>query len=387
MADELIPDFAMLRRKCESEGVAFPEAMFSPYRVQVSKNHADTMAEIVKQVERVAALEDYQEKVLQWAPAIAGYDPGVHGVFFGYDFHIGDTGPKLIEINTNAGGAYLNVLLLRAWGLSSLAEDTLFEMFLEEWSLVRRGRILKQVAIVDDDCLSQFLYPEFCLFKKLFESRGISAVIIDAKDLEYRDGILYHNDLPIDLVYNRLTDFPLELEAHRALKTAYLDGAVVLTPHPRAHALFADKRNLSVLSDPASLAAFGLPDAVIELLSHGIAKTRIVSCEDPEELWQERRKLFFKPDSGYGAKAVYRGDKLTRRVWGEILGSSYVCQEYVPPMEMAVFPAEEPVRMKYDYRNFVYRGRVQLLAARLYQGQTTNFRTEGGGFAPVFIAS
>ena len=27
---------------------------------------------------------------------------------------------------------------------------------------------------------------------------------------------------------------------------------------------------------------------------------------------------------------------------------------------------------------------VQWLAARLYQGQTTNFRTPGGGFAPVY---
>jgi hypothetical protein len=26
-----------------------------------------------------------------------------------------------------------------------------------------------------------------------------------------------------------------------------------------------------------------------------------------------------------------------------------------------------------------------LVAARLYQGQTTNFRTPGGGFAPVFV--
>jgi hypothetical protein len=26
---------------------------------------------------------------------------------------------------------------------------------------------------------------------------------------------------------------------------------------------------------------------------------------------------------------------------------------------------------------------VQLIAARLWQGQTTNFRTPGGGFAPV----
>jgi hypothetical protein len=43
-------------------------------------------------------------------------------------------------------------------------------------------------------------------------------------------------------------------------------------------------------------------------------------------------------------------------------------------------------RMKVDIRNYVYHGRVQLLAARLYQGQTTNFRTERGGFAPVLTA-
>jgi len=39
--------------------------------------------------------------------------------------------------------------------------------------------------------------------------------------------------------------------------------------------------------------------------------------------------------------------------------------------------------MKVDVRNYVYDGRVQQLAARLYQGQTTNMRTAGGGFAPV----
>ena len=41
--------------------------------------------------------------------------------------------------------------------------------------------------------------------------------------------------------------------------------------------------------------------------------------------------------------------------------------------------------MKADLRNFTYDGAVQLIAARLYQGQTTNFRTPGGGFAPVFV--
>jgi hypothetical protein len=39
--------------------------------------------------------------------------------------------------------------------------------------------------------------------------------------------------------------------------------------------------------------------------------------------------------------------------------------------------------MKLDIRNYTYDGKVQLVAARLYKGQTTNFRTMGGGFARV----
>lgn len=32
----------------------------------------------------------------------------------GYDFHVTPEGPKLIEINTNAGGAFLNAALREA---------------------------------------------------------------------------------------------------------------------------------------------------------------------------------------------------------------------------------------------------------------------------------
>jgi hypothetical protein len=55
----------------------------------------------------------------------------------------------------------------------------------------------------------------------------------------------------------------------------------------------------------------------------------------------------------------------------------------------SVLPGERPVAadapaLKFDLRNYVYDGEVQWVAARLYQGQTTNFRTPGGGFAPVY---
>ena len=82
---------------------------------------------------------------------------------------------------------------------------------------------------------------------------------------------------PIDLVYNRLTDFALSDARSRALREAYLTGAAVLTPHPRAHALYADKRNLALLSDPVRLRALGVGAGTIEILVRGIARTEVLA--------------------------------------------------------------------------------------------------------------
>src|SRR5690606_4390388 len=92
--------------------------------------------------------------------------------------------------------------------------------------------------------------PEFLLFRHLFRSAGIDAVICDPGELAFADGRLTHAGAPIDLIYNRLTDFYLQAPALAALRAAYEAGAVVLSPNPHAHALYADKRNLALLSNP-----------------------------------------------------------------------------------------------------------------------------------------
>jgi hypothetical protein len=158
-----------------------------------------------------------------------------------------------------------------------------------------------------------------------------------------------------------------------------------VTPHPRAHALYADKRNLALLADEAALREMGADERMREALLAGIARTEIVRREDAERLWGRRKRLFFKPAAGYGSKAAYRGDKLTRRVFEEILSGDYVAQALAPPSERRLRLGNEDSEFKFDLRNYVYGGRVQLIATRLYQGQTTNFRTPGGGFAPVVI--
>lgn len=355
-------------------------------RVAVTARQADQMARVVAAVEQVAALPAYRAAVLAHAPASARHDPGTPGVFFGFDFHLTADGPRLIEINTNAGGALLHVARADARPEArAAAEERFHAMFAEEWRIRHGDRPLGSVAIVDDHPEGQGLYTEFVLFRRLFERHGLHAEIVDARHLACRDGALWHGERRIDLVYNRLTDFGLDQAAHRALRQAYLDDAALVTPHPRAHALFADKRNLVLLGDRDTLVGWGVDPATADLLAGAVPPTMPVDAAHADALWRDRRRLFFKPVQGYGSKGAYRGDKLTTRVWGEILKADYVAQAYVPASEERVAMAAGELMLKCDIRNYAYRGRVQLLAARLYQGQTTNLRTPGGGFACVEI--
>ncbi len=382
---------AMVRERCPYLFAALPVFVATPQLQQ--------MAHVIQAVESVVALPAYREQVLAAAPAIARLGTsGPRGVFFGYDFHLDQGHLGLIEINTNAGGAMLNAVLARAHRaccaamgamvptLANVAafEQRIVEMFRHEWRLSGRTRPLVSIAIVDEAPEQQYLYPEFLLFQQLFERLGLRAVIACPASLEWRDGWLWFGDLAIDLVYNRLTDFYLEQPGSAALREATLRQVVVLTPNPQAHALYADKRRLALFSDAARLQALGVPQATQQVLLEHVPRTELVDGADAQRLWDARRGLFFKPVAGFGSRAAYRGDKLTRRVWQEILAGDYVAQAIVAPGQRMVDKFDAGKAMKFDLRAYAYEGAVQWVAARMYQGQTTNFRTPGGGFAPVY---
>jgi hypothetical protein len=376
-------------------GASHPH-LFSRTAMFVDATTLSTMAEVVAAVERVVALPAYRAAVLAGAHPHAQHEPKTRGAFLGYDFHLSAAGPQLIEINTNAGGGLLNALLRSAQrACCAPVADALgvgtdrglspfYEMVAEEWRLARGERPLRRVAVVDDQPEAQYLYPEFLLFAQLVRSRGIDAVICDASDLVVRDDQLLAGGDVVDLVYNRTTDFALSEPRHAALAQAYLRDLAVVTPHPRAHALYADKRRLALLSDRDALAEVGAAPAEVELLLRHVPRTRVVEPSQRDVLWSERKALFFKPQSGYGSKAAYRGDKLTKGVFERILHEPYVVQTLVPPSGRTIRVASGTLELRADVRNFAYAGRVQLVCARLYQGQTTNFRTPGGGFAPVY---
>ena len=361
---------------------------FSAATITIGSPMMQAMADLIAAIEAVIALPAYQSHALAQAPAIARLPTRARGAFMGYDFHLTDSGPKLIEINTNAGGGLLNAYLLTACGRTeegAALRDRFVAMFREEWRLERGDVPLRRIAIIDEKPAEQFLSPEFVLFKELFEEHGIAAVICDPAELASDGQRLLYAGEPVDLIYNRLTDFSLDATVNGKIRAIFENGGVVMTPHPRAHALYADKRNLMLLSDDAALQALGVGEAARKILLAGIPKTVAVTPEQGESFWAERKRWFFKPPAGFGSRAAYRGDKLTKRVFEDILHGGYIAQEIAPPSEHVVPVADGETTMKADIRCYVYDGRIQLVAARLYQGQTTNFRTPGGGFAPVFV--
>jgi hypothetical protein len=369
--------------------------------ISLDPAHYAVLTRTVAAAFRLAHGEGWQALVDAEAPAHLRFAPGNHGVFMGYDFHVTPAGPRLIEINTNAGGALVNGLHTAALcdpvRLACLCadlmpvetmEERLVAQFVAELEAVRgAGARPRRVAIAYEAPERQFLYAEFELMRGLFERRGIEAHICDTGELAWRGGALELGGAAVDLVYLRDTDFTLETPRAAGLRTAYLARAVVVTPSPREYYLLADKRRLALLSSPAALAAAGATAEEAALFAAVVPEARLLAELDAERVWRERAEWVFKPATAFGSRAVYRGDKISRRRFEEVLATpGYLAQRRAPPGEIEVETSDGPQRMKFDVRAYAYRGEILLLGARAYQGQVTNLRSPGGGFSAICVA-
>jgi hypothetical protein len=350
---------------------------------------------------RLAHAPAYQERVDLDADAFARFAPGNTGVFMGYDFHLTPAGPKLIEVNTNAGGALLNGLHTAALcdpaRLACLCADLLpveaiqeriVRTFVAEFEAVRgAGARPALVAIADDRPREQFLYPEFELFVSLFAAAGIRAEICDTTELARVEGGVALRGERVDLVYLRDTDFALATPRSAALRAAYLAREVVVTPAPREHHLLANKRRLALFSSREALAGVGASDEDARLLLDVVPETVGFAELGRERAWSERKQWVFKPSASFGSRAVYRGDKVSRAKLDQIAADpDYLAQRRVEPGLLEVETESGRREMKFDVRAYAYRDAVLLLGARVYQGQVTNLRSAGGGFSAICVA-
>lgn len=371
-------------------------------RTGVLLDEADlaSMTAVIEAIETVIRNQHYLAEKVAREPSLQAWQRvSGHGLIMSYDFHIGESGPKLIEVNTNAGGGFLVNELHSVsqslyppccgFGPLGLNREKLYELLqLESNSAGRKGGPAKAV-IVDENPQEQYLYPDMEIARDYFERSGVQTRIADIKDLVFTEGVLRYRGEVVDMVYNRSTDFTLQKRHSKALREAALSNAAVVSPNRYHHTLYADKRNFIDWTDKEKLLRYGLSDELCDLLKRHLPETCILDEENADSLYANRKQMFFKPVDGYGSKAVYRGDKITARVWQQIedavkSGQRYIAQKRVPPTLRAVDNANGNRRLKYDIRLYTYSGTPMIAAARIYQGQTTNFRTDGGGLAPVY---
>lgn len=359
--------------------------------IKLPKNIIEQMQNLITAVEKVITISNEKNN-----NSSNIRNDNLKGIFMGYDFHLQNNNenknknitPKLIEINTNAGGAFLNLCLLNAIykndknNVADKLANEFVAMFKNEFAIFSNNqKNLQTIAIVDENPSEQFLYPEFEICQKILVKNNIQTIISSPENLSIQNNNLYYNNsIKIDFVYNRLTDFYLRSNAkNNALLTAYQNDFAAISPNPKIYDLYANKNNLINLSNADFLDNLNIDNQSKNILLKHIPKILKVKNNDTEYLWKQRKNLFFKTAEGYGSKAVYRGDKLTKKVFAEIIESdAYLAQEIIPPSEHLLKNINAV--MKADFRCYCYNGKIQLVAARLYQGQTTNFRTENGGF-------
>ncbi len=363
--------------------------LISPLELRLPKDLRVTAEQAIQAFYRVSRRREYQD---QLTPDPVGSVPIPHqSVLMAYDFHSNEAGELfLIEINTNASG-YLLASVMEMVKLGIKPEDyqplkLLRESFLSELTAFGHPHSKAPfVAITDEDLRNQKMYPEFLMYRDLFTSWGWRAELVEAKEFTFHDGKLRTPKGEIvDLVYNRATDFYFNNPELSALREAHVARAACVTPNPREYWLLADKERLINLSFDDFWRRLNAPEcreAIQKVLLPTYEKSHFSS---ENEIWDQRKSLFFKPRQSHGGKSVYRGESVSRKVFERLMSEDVVIQRFQPAQK---FPTDDPrsvlANWKFDIRFFVYQDKIQLAAARAYQGQVTNFASPLGGFTLV----
>jgi hypothetical protein len=279
-----------------------------------------------------------------------------HAVLMAYDFHYDFVSDQLslIEINTNASSFLVSESIYKTvddmpkpWGNSIAALKASFENELDFKNYTDSPR----VAIMDQNIQEQKMYPEFLMYKSLFESWGWKAELQEQSSIDPND---------FDLIYNRSTDFNFTGANSEKLLQSYLNGTTLFTPHPREYLLLAAKDRLA---DLAQKLQTPIIPPVFKIKNH----------PNIEQVWHDRKNLFFKPIRSFGSKGAYKGSSISRKTFNDIIQHEFLAQEFRPPGTVDDW--------KFDLRFYVYRDQIQLGCARIYRGQVTSFSTIGGGLS------
>ena len=357
----------------------------SPHKIDLPLSVEQRARDAVSALYRLSRLPTYAQDVAREYGDWVAADHAQASVLMAYDFHYDSESDRLglIEVNTNASGYLVSAFLQPTIAETTAVQTRLWDSFCDEMGSVSSSS--SRIAIVDENPTAQKMYPEFLMYRDFFRDHKIPTDIWDVNELKLSGTVgplIDPKGRPISFVYNRWNDFTFATPQGANFARAYSSATTLFSPHPREYLLLADKSRMAEWSHADNLTRWGLSASDQNAISSVLLRTRSVSeFNSPDEIWKTRKSLFFKPARSFGSKSVYRGLSITKKVFERLLQEDTLVQDYLPAPEIQFEGESEP--WKYDLRFFVYRDQIQMVAARLYRGQVTNFGPAGGGFAAV----
>lgn len=269
---------------------------------------------------------------------------------------------KFCELNTDGSSAMnedntIGKILLNSEGLKDFGEKyklNYFELF-DSWVNKSIGIYKKfnpnnlrpNVAIVDFK--ESGTTAEFQEFHKAYARRGYNCIIVDPRDLKYRDGKLYYENYRIDLVYRRIVTFELIEKADEIQDfiEAYKSRAFCCIGSIKSQVIH-NKIFFKILHDEDTLELLSQEER--EFVKNHIPMTGLFEGDRDvfDLVLNNKDKYIMKPFDLNASQGVYTGRDLSFEEWEKRLKESwdneYLYQEFFDPFtrEFIVFEDKEP---------------------------------------------
>jgi glutathionylspermidine synthase len=277
-----------------------------------------------------------------------------------FDIFFNDIGDfKFCELNTDGSSAMnedntLGRILLKTEALKAFGEEFRLENreLIDNWvigslRLYRRwkGEDHKpNVAIVD--FVESGTSAEFLEFQKAYERAGLTCIIADPRDLEYRDGALYKDMFRIDLIYRRIVTFELIQKSKEIPEfiRAYMNDAMCTIGTVRSQVIH-NKLFFKMLHEQETLQF--LTEEERDFVKEHIPFTGVLGGAESvlNEVIVRKNKYIIKPMDMNASQGVFVGRDLADDEWkdkvSKAFGKDYLYQEFIVPPQREFLVAEE----------------------------------------------
>lgn len=380
-----------------------------PQEFSVVPRHQSIPAAIIDDIHRFIGVFDQVTMRAAWQAAARCGSPAIAQVarpetcfFSAWDFHLPPGGGcQLIEFNDNGSGFLFAAIINAAYYAMADPFDKktitppldgaafrkhILDLVKREATAFHSGWPDGLFLVLDDaNSLQQGKFRhELELLRDLFRGEGWRAALGPPARTRWDGRHLLFDGQPVSFIVNRSTDFFWQAEEFAAVRAAYTQGHVTITPNPFSYATRSDKRLLEWLSLPEWDRELDIGPAERRVLSAHVPETHLVRAENVDTLAQRKRDLVFKPLHGYAGRGLLDSASIGRTRLQRLVrhGDGYVAQRWVPKPEME----SDGVRLWTDLRVWAYRGEIFNLSGRASRRPDRLDLTPPGGWVPTFVS-